>query len=252
MSALPYLAQRDKACPKGEHLTETKPVVCVPNKERDTGGINIDPRIIDTAWAILTLAALILSIRQFYLWWRRRRSPAAAIEGQAASGLAAGALMSSPSLGLGDLGWGSARHGFYIPPDALAHHVVIAGGTGSGKTNSAEVIEYRRDRRYQPQIIHFDCKGSRNGMARFLAMTAAAGIPPERVRLFPVEAYDGWRGGSDHERALLGRLVQVQDWSESFYEAGTKDLLQQVLFDVAPTQSSRGLPHQIGRNSGGL
>jgi hypothetical protein len=228
---------RDKACPEGEHLTETTPVVCVPNKERDTDLINIDPRIIDTAWAILTLAALILGARQLYFWWRRRRSPApAAVE--ASPGLPAGALMNSPSLGWGDLHWGSPSLGFLVPQLAVGHHIIIGGGTGSGKSNSAEVLEHAAATTYRPQIIHFDCKGSRDGMARFVALMAAAGIAPERVRLFPAEPYDGWRGGSDPERALFGRLVQVQDWSESFYEAATKDLLQRVLFDVAPPSGS--------------
>ena len=115
---------------------------------------------------------------------------------------------------------------------------MVAGGSGSGKTNTSEVIEAAAADTYRPQIIHFDCKGSREGMARFLALMAAQGYPPERVRLFPVEPYDGWRGGRDPQRALLARLVQVQDWSESFYAAATKDLLQRVLFDAAPPPSS--------------
>ena len=112
----------------------------------------------------------------------------------------------------------------------------MVGGTGSGKTNSAEVLEYGAATTYRPQIIHFDCKGSRDGMARFLALMRRAGYG--QVRLFPVEAYDGWRGGNDPQRALLGRLVQVQDWSESFYAAGTKDLLQRVLGTRVPSGST--------------
>lgn len=222
-------------CPKGEHLSETTPVVCVPNKDQ-RGGIDINPRVIDIAIGIAVLAVLVVAV--FKLIGRRRFSAPAAIEGEAAAGLPAGGLVASASLGWGDLGWGSQRHGFYVPEDALGHHVVIAGGTGSGKTNSAEVLEHAAATTYRPQIIHFDCKGSRDGMARFVALMAAAGYPPERVRLFPAEPYDGWRGGTDAERALLGRLTQVQDWSESFYEAGTKDLLQSVLFDAAPPSSS--------------
>ena len=185
----------------------------------------------------MTLAVLLFLVVKAWSTFRGRRSPAT-VQGEPSGGLPAGALMSSPSLGWGDLGWGSHRHDFFVPEEALGHHLVIAGGTGSGKTNSAEVLEYAAATTYRPQIIHFDCKGSRDGMARFVALMAAAGITPERVRLFPAEAYDGWRGGSDPERAILGRLVQVQDWSESFYAAGTKDLLQQVLFDTTPPLSS--------------
>ena len=246
MSA-PTLAQqknrgRDKACPDDQHLTKDVPVVCVPDQKSETRerGEPFPAFPYDVAnlvWVGLWVLFAVLLARKLWRWWRRR-SPAGAIEADPSKGLPAGALMSSPSLGWGDLGWGDQRSGFYVPIDALSHHVVVAGGTGSGKTNTSEILEYTAAELYRPQIIHFDCKGSRDGMARFVALMAAAGITPDRVRLFPVEAYDGWRGGSDPERALLARLVQVQDWSESFYEAGTKDLLQQVLFDAAPPTSS--------------
>lgn len=242
MSAL-TLAQknrgRDKACPEGQHLTKKAPVVCVPDKRKEA--------IPEAPWTMEDVAnigftvafAVFLVLLARKLWgWRRRRSPAVPTQADPSNGLPAGALMSSPSLGWGDLGWGDQHRGFYVPIDALGHHIVVAGGTGSGKTNTSEILEYQAAEIYRPQIIHFDCKGSRDGMARFVALMAAAGYTPDRVRLFPAEAYDGWRGGSDPERALLARLVQVQDWSESFYAAGTKDLLQGVLFDNAPPTSS--------------
>jgi hypothetical protein len=234
---------RDKACPQGEHLTKTAPVVCVPNKNAETRepGAPFPEFPIDVptfAVMIFGLAVVVFLVAKLLGWWRGRRATPDAIEGQPASGLPAGALMNSPSLGWGDLHWGSPSLGFLVPQLAVGHHIIIGGGTGSGKSNSAEVLEHAAATTYRPQIIHFDCKGSRDGMARFVALMAAAGIAPERVRLFPAEPYDGWRGGSDPERALFGRLVQVQDWSESFYEAATKDLLQRVLFDVAPPSGS--------------
>lgn len=229
---------RDRACPKGQHLTDEVPVVCVPNKQRLSGGINIDQRIIDSAAGIVTLALFVAVVAKAWSTWRRRRSPAAPTQADPSDGLPVGALMNSPSLGWGDLGWGSPRRGFYIPTDAVGLHFVVAGGSGSGKTNTSEVIEAAAADVYRPQIIHFDCKGSRDGMARFLALMAAQGYAPERVRLFPIEPYDGWRGGRDPQRALLARLVQVQDWSESFYAAATKDLLQRVLFDADPPACS--------------
>ncbi|MCA1706714.1 MAG: hypothetical protein LC808_27000 [Actinobacteria bacterium] len=223
-------------CPKGEHLTKKTPVVCVPNKERELRGVNIDPGIIDAAWTMIMVTAVVLCIRRLYLWWQRRRAPALPID--PCSEVPVGAQVLSPTLGWGDLGWGSRSHGFYVPREAIGHHMVIAGGTGSGKTNTAEVLEYAAAETYGPQIIHFDCKGSRTGMARFLALMAAAGYDPLRVHLFPIEPYDGWRGGSDARRALLGRLLQIQDWGEPFYAAGTKDLLQSVLFSSEPPASS--------------
>lgn len=228
MSALPYLAQRDKTCPKGEHLTKTTPVVCVPNKERDTDLINIDPRIIDTAWAILTLAALILGARQLYFWWRRRRLPAGAPEAVADDALALGALINSPTLGTGDLGWGGWKTGAVLPRPRVNLHILIGGATGSGKSTSVDRIELEAVRTYRPQVIHFDCKGRRDGAARFLAIMLGAGYEQEDIRVAPIEPYDGWRGD---ERAHLNRLLAVQDFADSqpYYTAGTKDLLQQIL-----------------------
>jgi hypothetical protein len=226
-------------CPKGEHRTKTVPVVCVPDKGKDTAPPFPEfPFDVPSFAAVIVGFALLLFLLTKLPEILKRRRSHARIEGKAADGIPAGALMVSPSLGEGDLGWGSGRHGFYVPPEALGHHMVVAGGTGSGKTNSAELLEHGAAITYAPQIIHFDCKGSKEGMARFVALMTAAGIHPDRIRLFPAEPYDGWRGGSDPERALFGRLVQVQDWSESFYEAATKDLLQQVLFDVAPPSGS--------------
>lgn len=243
---MPYLAKTEPVpdrefCPRGEHPRKQIPVVCVPNKgaQEDPGPPFPEfPFDVPTFAAAIVGLALLVALVAKGFGWRRSRLAGVPIEGEGAAGLPVGGLVHSPSVGLGDLGWGSAKHGFFVPPDALGHHIVIAGGTGSGKTNSAEILEYTAAESYGPQIIHFDCKGSRDGMTRFVALMAAAGVPSDRLRLFPVEPYDGWRGGSDPERALLGRLTQVQDWSESFYAAGTKDLLQNVLFDATPPSGS--------------
>jgi len=232
---------RDKACPEDQHLTKTTPVVCVPDKgSKDTAPPfpEFPFDVPSFAAVIVGFALLLFLITKLPEILKRRRSHAR-IEGKAAEGIPAGALMVSPSLGEGDLGWGSGHHGFYVPPEAIGHHMIIAGGTGSGKSNSAELLEHGAAITYAPQIIHFDCKGSKEGMARFVALMTAAGIHPDRIRLFPAEPYDGWRGGSDPKRALMGRLTQVQDWGESFYEAGTKDLLQRVLYDAAPPSGSQ-------------
>lgn len=232
--------RRDQACLKGERLTDTAPVFCVPKHKAETKArgepfpaFPYDVSTFASFIVALALLLLLLSKLPALLGSRTRREAL-----DAASGLPAGRLVASPSLGWGDLGWGSPRQGFWIPRDAIGLHFVVAGGSGSGKTNTSEVIEAAAADTYRPQIIHFDCKGSRHGMARFLALMATQRYPPERVRLFPVEAYDGWRGGRDPQRALLARLVQVQDWSESFYAAATKDLLQRVLFDADPPANS--------------
>ena len=242
---------RDEPCLKGEHLTEDPLVVCVPNEpcaegqhyDRLVGSCvqkRTDEEIVweepqstgfgDVLSLVVWAALLFYLGRKLLRRWRRHHPAQTSNVVDPRRALRAGQVSG------GDLGWGSKRTGFLVPRDALAHHIVMAGGTGSGKTNSAEALECGAATTYRPQIIHFDCKGSRDGMARFLALMRRTGY--EQVRLFPVEAYDGWRGGSDPQRALLGRLVQVQEWSESYYAAGTKDLLQKVLSERVPSTSS--------------
>ena len=221
-------------CPEGTYESLTTGT-CVPKTDltyQPDAGVGIG----DTIERVLLLLLFIVVGRKFRRRWLRGHPAPPRNVVDPHDAIPAGAVTQSPSSAWGDLGWGSKRIGFVLPRDALGHHIVMAGGTGSGKTNSAEVLEYGAATTYRPQIIHFDCKGSRDGMARFLATMQRAGY--EQVRLFPVEAYDGWRGGSDPQRALLGRLVQVQDWSESFYAAGTKDLLQRVLSGRVPSTSS--------------
>lgn len=144
-----------------------------------------------------------------------------------------GAIVRSPNLGAGDLGWGSWANGAQLPVSALRGHMLIGGGTGEGKSTTIERIEFEAGARYAPQIVHFDCKGRRGGNARFLAILQEAGYDDRRMAFAPLEPYDGWRGD---ERAHVNRLLAIQDFSESqpYYTASTKDLLQQV---VAETHS---------------
>lgn len=142
--------------------------------------------------------------------------------------LGVGTVARSERIGRGDLGWGS-RRGFQIPKDALTHHVIVAGASGSGKTKTTERIEFEAASSWKPQIIHFDCKGVPDGPARFLAMMTLAGYDADRIRIFPHEPYDGWRTGKSKRRALLNRLLCIQDFDEPYYEATTKDFLQQAL-----------------------
>lgn len=222
------LARKD--CPRGEHLSKATPVVCVSNKERDPG-FNFDQRVIDTAIGIVTLAVLLAIVGvawKLWLWRRRLRKSAEAP--LVTYGLPLGDLVHSPTIGRGDLGWASPKGAAILPSNRLNLHVLVAGATGSGKTTTVERIEFEAARVYAPQIIHFDCKGRRDGAARFLALLFALGYEQHQIRIAPVEPYDGWRGDA---RAHLNRLLAVQDFSENqpYYTAGTKDLLQQVIAD---------------------
>lgn len=108
--------------------------------------------------------------------------------------LSLGAIVRSPNLGTGDLGWGSWANGAQLPTSALRCHVLIGGGTGEGKSTTIERIEFEAAARYAPQIVHFDCKGRRGGSARFLAIMQESGYDDRRVAFAPLEPFDGWRG----------------------------------------------------------
>lgn len=127
---------------------------------------------------------------------------------------------------LGDLPW-TAMESTVIPRSALTGHVVVAGATGAGKTKTIERIEFEAAARWKPQVIHFDCKGSPKGFRRFAAAMLSAGYPMDRVKVFPNEPYDGWRGSDVRE--VFNRLVEIQDFREPYYASATKDYVLQAL-----------------------
>ena len=184
-------------------------------------------------WVILVLVAVVLVVSKVGPVVQRRRSPKPLASVELRSNfdeLALGGLVRSPTLGEGDLGWGSCIRGVYLPRPRLNLHTLIAGATGSGKSTSVDRIEFEVARTLAPQIIHFDCKGRRDGAERFMALMLGAKYSDMDIRVAPLEPYDGWRGDG---RAYLNRLLAIQDFADTqpYYTAATKDLLQQVLAD---------------------
>lgn len=237
-----------KNCPKGEHLSKAKPIVCVPNKDRADF---VDPIVVDLGSAIVVLAAVIAVPATLISRWRtkrRHRNEAPRVT----YALPLGTGVTSPTMGRGDLGWLSPKGDAILPADRLNLHVLVAGATGSGKSTTVERIERRAVEIYRPQVIHFDCKGRRDGAARFLSIMLGAGYEQDGIRIAPIEPYDGWRGDS---RAHLNRLLAVQDFSENqpYYTAGTKDLLQQAIADgpILPRLSGE-LVERLQRDRDGI
>jgi len=159
--------------------------------------------------------------------WRRRRSEAETVPASILLGEARG----------GDLtDW--IRYGqVFYPADVLGRHLVVVGGTGSGKTETLLRLAYGAAADLGWQVLHLDAKGDPSNVHRFVAGMHAAGV--DRVRVFPEESYDGWQG---EPIALLNRLMAIEDFSEPYYRSVTKLLLAEaVKHPVGPPRSAADL-----------
>lgn len=163
----------------------------------------------------------------------------AAARRAAAPDAAGGALVLGVPLG-GDLQWTQDDYCTY-PAAILARHLVVVGGSGSGKTETCKRLAYGAARVYDWQVFYLDCKGDTSTAEQFQAAMAAAGRPV-RIR-FPDLAYDGWRGNST---ALLNRLLAILDFSEPYYRDLTRMLLSLALdAPPAPPRSSLELLERL-------
>jgi hypothetical protein len=90
----------------------------------------------------------------------------------------------------------------------LEHHLVVAGATGSGKTETVLRLAYSLAATSSWTIVYVDGKGDPQTRDRFKALMAHAG---RRVALFPEQRYDGWRGSPEE---IANRLLQLIDFAE--------------------------------------
>ncbi len=122
-----------------------------------------------------------------------------------------------------------------IPVEALSLHGTVLGEPGFGKTitllRMATIAA-----RYGMQVIFLDLKGSQRTAAQFVAAMRSAGL--ERIKVFPREAYDGWRGDAN---AIYNRLVSLADPGIHPYYARVDSTLVSlaVRAPCGPPRSSR-------------
>ena len=117
------------------------------------------------------------------------------------------------SLG-GDLTSWQQRGLVVPPPGQLGLATLLIGAPGAGKTVCIERLSYLAARERRHEVV-LDAKGGHDGLAQGVVAAYLAAWPNARVRLFPQEPLDIWRGTPQQ---VVNRLVNVWDWSpESAY-----------------------------------
>lgn len=124
---------------------------------------------------------------------------------------------------------------FTYPSHVLRQHLVIVGGTGSGKTVTASRIAYGVARYLGWQVIFINAKGDSETAQEFMGLMKSADI--RCGAFFPELAYGGWRGDST---AIINRLMAIEDYSEPYYKSVAKKVITlAVRAGEAPPRSAQ-------------
>jgi hypothetical protein len=131
-----------------------------------------------------------------------------------------------------------------IPLEELMRHIVVLGEPGFGKTVTLLRLAVMAIH-YGMQVIYLDLKGSMKTAAQFVATMRLLGV--QRVKVYPQEPYDGWRGDA---KTLYNRLMQMVDsGTHPFYHRLTSSLISLAVHaPCGPPTSSKDLLRRLDRN----
>jgi hypothetical protein len=131
-----------------------------------------------------------------------------------------------------------------IPLQELMRHIVVLGEPGFGKTVTLLRLAVMAVH-YGMQVIFLDLKGSTKTAAQFVAVMRQLGV--QRIKVYPQEPYDGWRGDA---KTLYNRLMQmVESGTHPFYRRLTSSLVSLAVHaPCGPPTSSKDLLRRLERN----
>ena len=141
------------------------------------------------------------------------------------------------------------RRGRVVMPLArLEKTVLVIGAPGSGKTETLLRICAGVAKASDWSVFVIDAKGDRRTQGRFAQVMNQRALRP---RLFPEQAYDGWRGTGQE---IANRLVQLIDWADegggTYYRDLSVNLVRAACTAPGgPPRSSGDLLRRLDRNA---
>lgn len=111
----------------------------------------------------------------------------------------------------------------FLSPGRLCRHMLVAGATGSGKTETLLRLAWTVAKTSGAPVFYLDGKGDRHTAERFSGLMQDAG---RECRVFPHEGFDGWRGNA-HE--VQGRLMEIVDYASEGPASWYRDVAKNVL-----------------------
>ncbi len=130
-----------------------------------------------------------------------------------------------------------------LSQERLCRHLLVCGATGAGKTETLLRLAWTVAKSSDAPVFYLDGKGDRENAERFAGLMADAG---RHTRVFPNEAFDGWRGAA-HE--IQGRLMEIIDYSSEGPAAWYRDVAKTTLRLVCehPDGPPRSSAHVLSR-----